>query len=175
MPTINNNKNKNASVLSKMASQQHHGDSVHFTIHNGDKGPEAREVSRNGKSSKASPSRSTPPRRSWDMEAKVTACICTAKALAGGNVRRLQVLIPLLLKHNSLPGKRIPHQAFGASHTPKPPKSQQPLLHDVPPCREEPAEELVEEASNIEEDVIVNVEGCDTDQPPPDVEPLPKK
>ncbi|MPC95096.1 hypothetical protein E2C01_090292 [Portunus trituberculatus] len=67
-------------------------------------------------------------------------------------VQHLQVLIPLLLKHNNLPGIRIPHQAFGASHTPKPPKSQQPLLHDVPPCLEEPVEEVVEEASTVEEE-----------------------
>ncbi|MPC63855.1 hypothetical protein E2C01_057962 [Portunus trituberculatus] len=114
------------------------------------------------------------------MEAKVTGCICTAKALAGSNVRHLQVLIPLLLKHNNLPSIRIPHQAFGASHTPKPPKSQQPLLHDIPPCREEPIEEPVEEAPTVEEeeeDEIVDVEGCDSDsdQPPPDIEPPPKE
>ncbi|XP_045127553.1 uncharacterized protein LOC123514036 [Portunus trituberculatus] len=149
------------------------GDMVHFTIHNGDKGPDARDVSRNGKSSKACASRSTPPRRSWDMEAKVTVGICTAKALAGSNVRRLQVLIPLLLKHNNLPGIRIPQQAFGASHTPKPPKSHQPLLHDVHPCREEPVEEPVE--VDEEEDEIVDVEGSDSDQPPPDVEPPPNE
>ncbi|MPC70517.1 Cold shock-like protein CspB [Portunus trituberculatus] len=140
------------------------GDKVHFTVHNGDKGPEARDVARNGNNSKACASRSKPPRRTWDMEAKITACICTAKALAGSNVRRLQVLIPLLLQHNNLPGIRIPQQAFGASHTPKPPKSHQPLRQDDDhPCHEEPVEEALT-VEEEEEDEIVDVEGSDSDQ-----------
>ncbi|MPC59407.1 hypothetical protein E2C01_053426 [Portunus trituberculatus] len=120
-----------------------------------------------------------------DMEAKITACICTAKVLAGSNVRRLQVLIPFLLKHNGLPGIRIPQQAFGTSysHTPKPPKSHQPLCQDDnQPCREDPVEETAtveeveeeeEEEKEEEEDEIVDVEGSDSDQSLLIVEPPP--
>ncbi|MPC37009.1 hypothetical protein E2C01_030481 [Portunus trituberculatus] len=107
------------------------------------------------------------------MEAKISACICTAKVLAGSNVRRLQALIPLLLKHNGLPGIRIPTQAFGNSHTPKPPKSHQPSQQDnALPCREGPAEEVATAVDEEEEeDEFIDVEGSDSDQPPSPVEP----
>ncbi|MPC26190.1 hypothetical protein E2C01_019325 [Portunus trituberculatus] len=148
------------------------GDKVHFTVCEGDKGPEAREVARTGQNSKAGIPSPKPLRRTWDMEVKITACICTAKALAGSNPRRLQVLIPLLLKHNGLPGIRIPQQAFGTSysHTPRPPRSHQLLRQDDDqPCHDDPAEEAatIEEEEEEGEDEIVDVEGSDSDQPPP--------
>ncbi|MPC77242.1 hypothetical protein E2C01_071691 [Portunus trituberculatus] len=82
---------------------------------------------------------------------------------------------PLLLKHNGLPGIRIPQQDFGTSytHAPKPRRSHQPLCQDDDqPCREDPVEEAatVEEEEEEGEDEIVDVEGSDSDQPLPDVE-----
>ncbi|MPC42880.1 Major cold shock protein [Portunus trituberculatus] len=83
------------------------GDKVNFTISKGDKGLKARDVARTGNNTKACASSPKPPLRTGDMEVKISACICTAKILAGSNVRRLQVLIPLLLKHNGLPVEEV--------------------------------------------------------------------
>ncbi|MPC65272.1 hypothetical protein E2C01_059405 [Portunus trituberculatus] len=87
------------------------------------------------------------------MEAKISACICIAKVLAGNNNRRLQVLIPMFLKYNN--------------PTSKPLKSHQPLRRDNDqPCHED----RVEEAAIIvedEEDVIVDVESSDSEPPLP--------
>ncbi|XP_045107149.1 Y-box-binding protein 2-A-like [Portunus trituberculatus] len=156
------------------------GDNVQFTVCVGDKGPEAREVARTSQTPKASSPSRKPLTRTWDMEAKITACICTAKALAGSNSRRLQVLIPVLLKHNGLPVIRIPQQALGTAnpHTPRPRRRHQPLRQDdEQPCHDDPADEalIVEEEEVEGEDEIVDVEGSDTEEPPPVVEDPPKE
>ncbi|MPC57217.1 hypothetical protein E2C01_051193 [Portunus trituberculatus] len=51
-----------------------------------------------------------------DVQAKIWACIYTAKAIAGVDHRRLQDLLPLLLQHNGLPTIYIPRTAFDVPH-----------------------------------------------------------
>ena len=46
------------------------------------------------------------------MQARIIACIYTAKAIAGEDTRKLRDLIPLLLRHNDLPAIQVPLQAF---------------------------------------------------------------
>lgn len=152
------------------------GEKVHFTVCEGDKGPEARLTARTG-NDPAKPSASSPKTsfKTWDMEAKISACICTAKVLAGNNVRRLQALIPLMLKHNGLPAIRIPTKAFGNTNTPKLPRSHQPSHQkNALPRRDGPAEEVASVADEEEEEAeFIDVEGSDSDQPPSPVEPPP--
>ncbi|XP_045114007.1 uncharacterized protein LOC123506156 [Portunus trituberculatus] len=87
------------------------GDEVLLAIHEGSKGPEARDVTPVGPSSApTTTSRHTPRRKRTEekIQEKVMACIFTAKALAGRNHRRLQELIPAILQHNGLPAIQIP-------------------------------------------------------------------
>ncbi|XP_045136296.1 Y-box-binding protein 2-like [Portunus trituberculatus] len=148
------------------------GDKVVFTVHGGDKGPEARDTVKT-----SSASHPKPPLRTWDVEAKISACIGAAKVLAGTNTRRLQVLIPLLLTHNGLPTIRIPPQAFGTLYpnTAKPPRVHQPSRQDkVQPRREDPQEEVETVEEDEEgEDELVDVEGSDSGQPLLPIEPPP--
>ncbi|MPC20173.1 hypothetical protein E2C01_013105 [Portunus trituberculatus] len=145
------------------------GDNVVFTVHGGDKGSEARDTRRTSMTSHPKP-----PLKTWDVEAKISACICAAKVLAGGNARRLQALIPLLLTHNGLPGIRIPPQAFGTlfPYTSKPPRGHQPSRQNKVQPRSEDLQEEVEivEEDEEEEDELVDLEESDSDQPLPPVE-----
>ena len=54
------------------------------------------------------------------MQARIFACIHTAKAIAGDDHHALRRLIPLLLRHNALPTIEVPLQAFpAAGHSPR--------------------------------------------------------
>ncbi|MPC95644.1 hypothetical protein E2C01_090863 [Portunus trituberculatus] len=82
------------------------------------KGPEARNVAPVGSTSVPTRSSHRTPRKNQeeeDVQAKLYACIFTAKALAGTNYHRLQELIPLILQHNGLPAVYIPLSALSAS------------------------------------------------------------
>ncbi|MPC44749.1 hypothetical protein E2C01_038430 [Portunus trituberculatus] len=121
--------------------------------------PSARETKDRRPDIPQGPATRTPPKH---MEAKISACIGTAKVLAGSNVRRFT---------------RIPTQAFGTiySYTPKPLRSHQlSRQDDVQPCREGPAEEVATVRNDEEEeDEFVDVEGSDSDQPLSPVKPPP--
>ncbi|MPC88885.1 Y-box-binding protein 2-A [Portunus trituberculatus] len=74
----------------KQSLQRHlprEGDKVHFTVCEGEKGPEARHTARTGNQNTTKPYASSqkPLLRTWNMEGKVSACICTAKILAGSD------------------------------------------------------------------------------------------
>ncbi|MPC19357.1 Cold shock-like protein CspA [Portunus trituberculatus] len=90
------------------------GDNATFTTLKGKKGPEAREVTREGKLERPPPRPKSSPRAGKAAEAdlKMKACICTAQVLASNNTPRLQTLIPLLLKHDGLPAISIPEETF---------------------------------------------------------------
>ena len=101
------------------------GDAVTFTILPGKKGPEAKDVGwANHHHHHPLPpprhSRSTATAGEGGMQAKIIACIYTAKAIAGEDHRKLRSLIPLLLRYNNLPTIHVPPQAFTtAGHTPR--------------------------------------------------------
>ncbi|XP_045122680.1 uncharacterized protein LOC123511123 [Portunus trituberculatus] len=140
------------------------GDHATFTSLKGNKGPEAREVAREGNQERPlSRPKSSP--RAWkaaEAELKMKTCICTAQALAGNNTRRLQTLIPLLLKHNGLPAISIPEEAFTTTrHHPKKTQGKR-----QPPKEEPRHEDHVEEGTGMEEEEeeneVVDVVGSDT-------------
>ncbi|XP_045110882.1 uncharacterized protein LOC123504435 [Portunus trituberculatus] len=93
------------------------GDEV-LAVREGIKGPEAWEVTPVSSTSSPPTTRHRTPRKKpveEDIQAKIYACIFTAKALAGKDHRRLQGLIPLLLQHNGLPAVHIPLRALTAN------------------------------------------------------------
>ncbi|MPC63191.1 Y-box factor [Portunus trituberculatus] len=92
------------------------GDQVLLAIQEGAKGPEARDVAPVGSTSDPSKSSHRTPRKQQeeeeDVQAKIYACIYTAKAIAGTNYRRLQEMIPFILQYNGLPAVYIPRSAL---------------------------------------------------------------
>ncbi|MPC97775.1 Cold shock-like protein CspA [Portunus trituberculatus] len=68
------------------------GDTATFTTFKGKKGPEAREVTRDGKLERPPPRPKLSPRdeKATEEDLKIKACICTAQVLAGNNTRRLR-------------------------------------------------------------------------------------
>ncbi|XP_045105293.1 uncharacterized protein LOC123500719 [Portunus trituberculatus] len=115
------------------------GDNATFTSFKGKKGPEAREVTRDGKQERPPPRLKSSPMagKAAEAEFRMKACICTAQVLAGNNTRRLQTLIPLLLKHNGLPTISIPEEAFTTTRhrAQKTQRRRQPPKEE--PCHEE--------------------------------------
>ncbi|MPC92109.1 hypothetical protein E2C01_087181 [Portunus trituberculatus] len=92
----------------------------------------------------------------------MNACICTAQVLAGNNTRRLQTLIPLLLKHNGLPTISIPEEACTTTRH----RAQKTQRRRQPPKEEPRHEDRMEEETGTEEEEeeneVVDVVGTDT-------------
>ena len=107
------------------------GDVVTFTVARAEKGPEAVEVDWKDQHHRPPPpprhTRSTATAGQGHAQAKIFACIHTAKVIAGEDHLQLRRLIPLLLQHNGLPTIQVPLQAFiSAGHTPLRRRSKQP-------------------------------------------------
>lgn len=97
------------------------GDAVTFTVlHRDSKRDEAIDVARIAGPGAESDYPFRPPRRTRSqpmtkegtLQAKIVACIHTAKAIAGEDLHRLRGLIPLLLHHNGLPPIYVPVRAL---------------------------------------------------------------
>ncbi|MPC36786.1 hypothetical protein E2C01_030255 [Portunus trituberculatus] len=94
------------------------GDQVVLAVREGAKGAEAWDVAPVSVTSVPLKSRNRTPRKQQgkeDMQAKIYACVFTAKTLAGRDHRQLQELIPLVLQHNGLPAVYIPRSALTAN------------------------------------------------------------
>ncbi|MPC39915.1 Cold shock-like protein CspB [Portunus trituberculatus] len=95
------------------------GEKVLLSIWEGVKGPVAKDVipfsasSRHPVTNKrAAHTASTKLQEENDVQAKIFACVCTVKAIAGANHQHLRELIPLLLQHNGLPAVYVSYNAF---------------------------------------------------------------
>ncbi|MPC63169.1 Cold shock-like protein CspA [Portunus trituberculatus] len=140
------------------------GDNATFTTFKGKKGPEAREVTREGKLERppSRPKSSPGAGKPAEADLKIKACICTAQVLAGNNTRRLQTLIPVHLKHNGLPAITIPEEAFTTTRhrIQKTKKTRQ--LPKEEPHHEDRAEERTGNEEEEAEDEVVDVVGTYT-------------
>ncbi|MPC54975.1 hypothetical protein E2C01_048906 [Portunus trituberculatus] len=120
-------------------------DEVVFDIHHGKKGSEARHMVR--KNTPHTPLHPTPrcTRNTAEapeelLQAKILACVYTAKAVAGADHRHLQSLIPLLLQHNGFPAIHVTllalapprHQTQTPQRRTQPGRTHQPKASTTP-------------------------------------------
>ncbi|MPC11966.1 Y-box-binding protein 2-like [Portunus trituberculatus] len=125
-------------------------DEVVFNIYYGEKGPEARHVVKKNTSHTPLHPTARCTRNTAEapelLEAKILACVFTAKAIAGADHRHLQSLIPLLLKHNGLPAIHVPLLALA------PPRRQTQTLQRRSHPENIGTSARVEEAGEVEEE-----------------------